>query len=110
MALRAVADCVDLVLVVGDPRSSNSNRLCEVARTRGVSAYLINEAEEIEPDWCALAQTIALTAGASTPEWVVAKCIERLKFFGVTHIEEVVFATEDVVFQLPRQLTLSKNL
>ncbi|MBX3719681.1 MAG: 4-hydroxy-3-methylbut-2-enyl diphosphate reductase [Parachlamydiales bacterium] len=104
MALRSITDEADLVLVVGDPRSSNSNRLREVADVRGVPSYLINDEHEILPEWLAGVKVIGLTAGASTPEHVVQRCIERLRSLGVTAVEDVVFTEEDVVFQLPKQV------
>ncbi len=105
LALREITEETDLVLVVGDPRSSNSNRLCEVAKSRGVPSHLINGPEEIRAEWLNSVSVIGLTAGASTPEDVVQQCIEKLKEHGVREVEDVVFTTEDVVFQLPRQLT-----
>jgi len=104
MALREIAKDADLVLVVGDPRSSNSNRLREVAEKRGVKAFLINGEGEIRPEWLDGVAVIAMTAGASTPEPVVQQCIERLRRLGVTAIEEVVYTEEDVFFQLPKQV------
>ena len=104
LALREITAETDLILVVGDPRSSNSNRLREVATVRGVPSYLINGPEEIQTEWLNGVRIIGLTAGASTPEHIVQECIERLKSLGVTDVEDVVFTTEDVVFQLPRQL------
>jgi len=82
MALREITDQTDLVLVVGDPKSSNSNRLREVAATRGVASYLINNEKEILPEWFHNVKTIGLTAGASTPEEIVQACIETLVRFG----------------------------
>lgn len=102
MALREITDVTDLVLVVGDPQSSNSNRLREVSAKRGIPSYLINNEEEIELSWMEDVTTIGLTAGASTPESVVQKCIERLIQLGVTEVEDVVYTNEDVVFQLPK--------
>ncbi|MCH9625825.1 MAG: 4-hydroxy-3-methylbut-2-enyl diphosphate reductase [Chlamydiales bacterium] len=104
MALREITDETDLVLVVGDPTSSNSNRLREVAKNRGIDAFLINGPDEIKESWLNGVQTIGLTAGASTPEDVVQLCIERLSALGVSEVEDVVFTTEDVVFQIPKQL------
>ena len=104
LALREITDEADLVLVVGDPRSSNSNRLREVAHIRNVPAYLINGEDEIKPEWLVGVEVIGLTAGASTPENIVQQCIEKLKSYGVVEVEDVVFTTEDVVFQLPKQL------
>jgi 4-hydroxy-3-methylbut-2-enyl diphosphate reductase len=104
MALRDITDETDLVLVVGDPQSSNSNRLRELAEKREVASYLINDESEINPDWLKNVKTIGLTAGASTPEEIVQKCIERLNELGVNSVEDVVYTTEDVVFQLPKQV------
>lgn len=103
-ALDHIIKDIDLVLVVGDPTSSNSNRLCELAIERGVPSHLINDPDEIDPIWFKEVKHIALTAGASTPESVVQNCITTLKILGVQSIEEVVFTQEDVLFQLPKQL------
>lgn len=102
MALREIAGEVDLVLVVGDPQSSNSNRLREAAAKRGINSYLINNATEIQPLWLEGVKTIGLTAGASTPETLVQECIDSLMKMGVTQVEDVVFTVEDVFFQLPK--------
>lgn len=102
MALREITSKVDLVIVVGDPKSSNSNRLREVAERRQVPAYLINSPNEILLSWLVNVQSIGMTAGASTPESVVQNCIQKLKDMGVTSVEEVVFTEEDVFFQLPK--------
>jgi 4-hydroxy-3-methylbut-2-enyl diphosphate reductase len=106
MALREITDQTDLVLVVGDPQSSNSNRLREVASRRGISSYLINDESEIDAKWLGGVKTIGLTAGASTPEGIVQKCIERLIALGVSDVEDVVYTNEDVVFQLPKPIRL----
>jgi 4-hydroxy-3-methylbut-2-enyl diphosphate reductase len=105
MALREITGAADLVLVVGDPKSSNSNRLREVAAVRGVPAYLIHDAGQIDPSWLMGVSTIGLTAGASTPEHVVQQCIDRLRQLGVDTVEDVVFTEEDVLFQLPKQVS-----
>lgn len=104
MALREITDQTDLVLVVGDPTSSNSNRLREMASRRGISSYLINNEAEINPQWLEGVKTIGLTAGASTPEEIVQKCIQKLIDLGVGEVEDVIFTTEDVVFQLPKPI------
>ena len=104
LALREITDLTDLVLVVGDPQSSNSNRLREVASKRGIPSYLINNQDEIDPSWLEGANTIGLTAGASTPECIVQKCIEKLISLGCNDVEDVVYTNEDVVFQLPKQV------
>lgn len=104
MALREITDETDLILVIGDPKSSNSNRLREVATIRGVNAHLINGPDEIDAGWLDGVETIGLTAGASTPENIVQLCIERLIKLGVKEVEDVIYTTEDVVFQIPKQL------
>jgi len=106
MALREITDQTDLVLVVGDPQSSNSNRLVEVARKREIPAYLINSESEIDPLWLEGVSVIGLTAGASTPEELVQKCISRLEDFGVNQVEDVEYTKEDVFFQLPKQVLI----
>lgn len=107
MALREITDQTDLVLVVGDPKSSNSNRLRELASNRQITSYLINDEREISPAWMKGVKTIGLTAGASTPESIVQKCIQRLIELGVKEVEDVVFTNEDVYFQLPKPIKLA---
>ncbi|MBN9378822.1 MAG: 4-hydroxy-3-methylbut-2-enyl diphosphate reductase [Chlamydiales bacterium 38-26] len=104
MALREITDLTDLVLVVGDPQSSNSNRLRELAANRGIASFLINDESEIDPNWMNGVKTIGLTAGASTPEGIVQDCIKKLIALGVQEVEDVVYTTEDVVFQLPKPI------
>lgn len=104
MALREITDVTNLVLVVGDPQSSNSNRLREVASKRGIPSYLINDESEIDPVWFKNIEIIGLTAGASTPESIVQRCIERLVELGVSEVEDVIYTNEDVVFQLPKPI------
>lgn len=104
LALKEITDQTDLVLVVGDPLSSNSNRLREVAANRGVKAFLINNETEIDPSWLDNVKIIGLTAGASTPEVIVQRCITRLMDLGVTEVEDIVYTQEDVVFQLPKPI------
>lgn len=106
MALRQITQEADLVLVVGDPKSSNSNRLREVAERRGKRAFLIHHESEIEPEWLKGVQVIAMTAGASTPESVVQSCVRRLKELGLQTVEEITFVQENVFFQLPKQVLL----
>ena len=104
MALRGILEKTDLVLVVGDPKSSNSNRLREVAARRGITAYLIQNAAEIRPEWLEGVSVIGLTAGASTPEEIVQQCIARLMALGVDSVEDIVHTVEEVLFQLPKQV------
>ncbi|NGX37944.1 MAG: 4-hydroxy-3-methylbut-2-enyl diphosphate reductase [Chlamydiae bacterium] len=107
MALRDITDQIDLVLVIGDIQSSNSNRLREVAEKRGIRAFLINHPDEIDPSWLENVATIGITAGASTPEEVVQKCVDALRQYGADSVEEVVYTEEDVVFQLPKQVLIN---
>lgn len=107
LALRQITDETDLVLVVGDPQSSNSNRLRELASKRNIPSYLINNEAEIEATWLEGVKTLGLTAGASTPEAIVQRCIEKLISFGVKSVEDVVFTVEDVVFQLPKPVLIT---
>lgn len=109
MALREITDQTDLVLVVGDPQSSNSNRLRELASNRQITSYLINDESEISPSWMNGVKIIGLTAGASTPEGIVQRCIQRLIELGVKEVEDVVFTNEDVYFQLPKPIKLAMN-
>jgi 4-hydroxy-3-methylbut-2-enyl diphosphate reductase len=101
-ALKQVSKKVDLVLVVGDPMSSNSNRLNEIAKKRKVKSFLINEEKEIDPNWLKGVKVIGMTAGASTPEDIVQRCVLYLKDLGVTSVEEISYIKEDVVFPLPK--------
>ena len=110
MALREITDLADLILVVGDPSSSNSNRLREVAELRGVTSYLINDESEIEREWLDGVKVIGMTAGASTPEDVVQRCIAYLQNHGVKEVEDVVFIEEGVFFQLPREVMSTVSL
>src|SRR5262249_539548 len=107
MALREITDVTDLVLVVGDPKSSNSNRLREVASRRKIESYLINDEKEIQLSWLVGKFTIGLTAGASTPEEIVQRCVEKLIALGVDQVEDVVYTNEDVFFQLPKSVLIS---
>lgn len=104
LALREIIHMTDLALIVGDPQSSNSNRLREVASKRGIESYLINDEKEIQPRWLLRKKIIGLTAGASTPEEIVQKCIQRLIELGICEVEDVIYTQEDVVFQLPKPI------
>lgn len=97
-AVRELARQVDLVLVVGSKNSSNSNRLREAAEHRGVRAYLIDQAEEIDSSWLEGVRRVGLTAGASAPEVLVRKVVERLKSCGAGVVREMEGEDENVVF------------
>ena len=105
-AVRDLAQRCDLVLVVGSPNSSNSNRLSELARREGVESYLIDGAHEIDPAWVAGKKHIGLTAGASAPQVLVDGVIARLKELGATGVAELDGEPESMVFALPKELRL----
>ena len=107
LALGEICDETDLILVVGDPMSSNSNRLREIGARKSIPSYLINNEDEIDPEWLEDVKVIGLTAGASTPEDVVSRIIDRLHLLGVTETEDIVYTKEDVFFQLPKQVVSS---
>jgi 4-hydroxy-3-methylbut-2-en-1-yl diphosphate reductase len=94
----------EVVLVVGSKTSSNSNRLVEVARARGRAAHLVQSPEEIDPAWVQGVSTIAVSSGASAPEYLVQDTIARLRELGAQNVEERVIISEDVAFPLPREL------
>jgi 4-hydroxy-3-methylbut-2-enyl diphosphate reductase len=91
----------DVVLVVGSPNSSNSNRLREVAENGGARAYLVGTAAELDPTWLAGARRVGISAGASTPEHLVQGLIERLRSLGATDVQTVEVRVEDVFFAPP---------
>ena len=101
-AVKELARRCGVILVVGAPASSNANRLVEVAIQHGARAYLIESAEDIQPEW--IAGDVGLTAGASTPEAVVQDCIARVHALGDYRLEELRLAEERVVFPLPGEL------
>jgi 4-hydroxy-3-methylbut-2-enyl diphosphate reductase len=103
-AVKALAQQCDLVLVVGSPNSSNSNRLREVADNLNVPAYLIDSACELNPEWLKDKKNIGISAGASAPEVLVLEVIERLKQLGATEVSELDGILENVVFPLPKSL------
>jgi 4-hydroxy-3-methylbut-2-enyl diphosphate reductase len=105
-AVRDLAKQCDLVLVVGSPNSSNSNRLSELARREGVESYLIDGAQEIDPAWVAGKQRIGLTAGASAPQVLVDGVIARLRELGASGVAELDGEPESMVFALPKELRL----
>jgi 4-hydroxy-3-methylbut-2-enyl diphosphate reductase len=103
-AVRSLAARCDLLLVVGSPNSSNSNRLRELAEKQGCPAYLIDGPDDIRRDWLERAPRVGLTAGASAPEVLVAQVIDRLRDWGADSVEEQEGIREQVVFALPREL------
>ena len=106
-AVKMMVKQCDLVIVVGSPNSSNSNRLCEVARNAGVDAYMIDRAEQLQEKWLEGKTRIGITAGASAPEVLVQEVISRLKQIGSEQeggvlVEELSGVVEAVVFPLPK--------
>ncbi|PWB20670.1 4-hydroxy-3-methylbut-2-enyl diphosphate reductase [Stenotrophomonas sp. SPM] len=105
-AVRDLAKRCDLVLVVGSPNSSNSNRLSELARREGVESYLIDGAREIDPRWVEGKQHIGVTAGASAPQVLVDGVLARLAELGANGVGELDGEPESMVFALPKELRL----
>ena len=105
-AVKRLAFDNDLVLVVGSPNSSNSNRLKELAERLGAQSYLIDGPEQIDPRWVDEASAIAVTAGASAPENVVQAVCDRLRELGADHIGQETGVDESVQFSLPKELKL----
>lgn len=103
-AVKIMAKDCDLVIVVGSPNSSNSNRLREVAENQGVEAYMVDNASYLNPAWLVGKKKIGVSAGASAPEVLVKEVIAKLQSHGVTNVEELHGVTESVVFQLPKNL------
>jgi 4-hydroxy-3-methylbut-2-enyl diphosphate reductase len=105
-AVEQVAREVQLMLVVGSPNSSNSNRLVEVARRSGVEARLIDDASAISADWFDGIESVGLTAGASAPEVLVEQVSDRLAEYGYTDQTDLDLIREDVRFTLPPELAV----
>jgi 4-hydroxy-3-methylbut-2-enyl diphosphate reductase len=107
-AVKMMVKQCDLVIVVGSPNSSNSNRLCEVARNAGVDAYMIDRAEQLQEKWLEDKDRIGITAGASAPEVLVQEVISRLRQIAAGQagrevvVEELSGVVESVVFPLPK--------
>ncbi|MEZ5461971.1 4-hydroxy-3-methylbut-2-enyl diphosphate reductase [Dokdonella sp.] len=106
-AVRELGQQCDLVLVVGSPNSSNSNRLRELAEKQGVPAYLIDGASDIRRDWLDAGPRIGVTAGASAPEGLVKDVIEQLRQWGAGQVRELEGKPENVTFALPKELRIN---
>jgi len=104
-AIKIMAKDCDLVIIVGSPNSSNSNRLREVAQNQGVEAYMVDNASYINPDWLVNKSKIGVSAGASAPEVLVQEVIAKLQALGANQVQELQGVVESVVFQLPKNLT-----
>lgn len=108
-AVKLMSSQVDVVVVVGSPTSSNSNRLAEVARKLGTPGYMVDSADDLQPQWFAGCQRVGLTAGASAPEILVAQVIDRLKALGAVSVQRLPGDPESVKFPLPKGLRLDQN-
>lgn len=104
-AVKAMVPEADLLLVLGAPNSSNSNRLCEVARSKGIRSYLIERASDIKDEWLEGVKTLGLTSGASAPEILVQEVVSLARErYGVTTVEEIETVEETEHFGLPSEI------
>jgi 4-hydroxy-3-methylbut-2-enyl diphosphate reductase len=109
-AVKIMAKDCDLVIVVGSPNSSNSNRLKEVAQNQGVEAYMVDNATHLKPEWLVGKKKIGVSAGASAPEILVKEVIAKLQKLGANQVQELHGVVESVVFQLPKNLTSAPKI
>jgi 4-hydroxy-3-methylbut-2-enyl diphosphate reductase len=105
-AVKQLAEDCDLLLVVGSPNSSNSNRLCELAERLQTEAHLIDSAEDIDPAWLLGKKSIGVTAGASAPETLVQQVLEGLYALGAESTVEIEGRAENITFSMPRELRI----
>jgi 4-hydroxy-3-methylbut-2-en-1-yl diphosphate reductase len=103
-AVKFMAPQVDVVIVVGSPNSSNSNRLREVAAHRGIPAYMVDRADHLDPSWVSGKTRVGVTAGASAPEVLVKEVLARLRALGAGSVRELHGTPENVVFPMPKGL------
>ncbi|MDD2928601.1 MAG: 4-hydroxy-3-methylbut-2-enyl diphosphate reductase, partial [Sideroxydans sp.] len=108
-AVKLLAGQCDLVIVVGSPNSSNSNRLREVAQNLGVPAYLVDNASDVQAEWLRGKQNVGISAGASAPEVLVTEVIARFKQLGAGEVKELDGIEENVVFPLPKSLSVNPD-
>ena len=108
-AVKIMAKDCDLVIIVGSPNSSNSNRLREVAQNQGVEAYMVDNASHLKAEWLIGKKKIGVSAGASAPETLVKDVILKLQSFGANEVQELHGVVESVVFQLPKNLTSAQK-
>jgi len=104
-AVKFMAPQVEVVIVVGSPNSSNSNRLREVAEKKGAAAYMVDNADQIDASWIEGKSRIGVTAGASAPEVLVQAVIDRLKELGAKSVRHLLGVEENVTFPMPKGLT-----
>ena len=103
-AIKELSEQVDLLLILGAPNSSNTNRLRELGEKRGITSYLIESAQDIKPAWLKGVSAIGITAGASAPETLVKGVVKYLMAHGATSVEELMVVEENVEFLLPKEL------
>jgi len=103
-AVKALAEQCDLVIVVGSPNSSNSRRLKEVAVARGIDGYLVDGPDEIDAAWLAGKKNVGITAGASAPEILVSRVVDRIRALSGASVEQLAGVEEGVSFALPKEL------
>ena len=106
-AVKLMAKDCDLVIIVGSPNSSNSNRLREVAQNQGIEAYMVDNASQLDPAWVSGKRRIGISAGASAPEVLVKEVVLKLRSLTNAEVEELRGVVENVVFQLPKNLVAS---
>lgn len=104
-AVKMLAGDCDLVIVVGSPNSSNSNRLREVAQNQGIESYMVDNASFLDPSWVIGKKRIGVSAGASAPEVLVKEVVAKLQTLTQAEVRELAGVVENVVFQLPKNLT-----
>jgi 4-hydroxy-3-methylbut-2-enyl diphosphate reductase len=105
-AVKVMSGQVDIVIVVGSPTSSNSNRLAELARKLGVTSYMVDNADELQSAWFEGRSRVGLTAGASAPEILVKAVIDRIRALGAVSVRKMDGIEETVKFPLPKGLKL----
>jgi 4-hydroxy-3-methylbut-2-enyl diphosphate reductase len=105
-AVKVMSGQVDVLIVVGSPTSSNSNRLAELARKLGVPAYMVDTAGELQPQWLEGKTRVGLTAGASAPELLVTQVVDRIKSLGAVSVQKMDGVQETMKFPLPKGLKL----
>ena len=103
-AVKALAQQSDVVIIVGSPNSSNSNRLREVAELLGIPSYMVDTAADLQPEWVAGKARVGLSAGASAPEVLVQAVIDRLRQLGALEVKNMAGVEEQVVFPMPKGL------
>ena len=106
-AVKVMSPQVDVLIVVGSPTSSNSNRLSELARKLGTESYMVDSADELQSQWFEGRQRVGLTAGASAPEILVRQVIDRIKALGAVSVRKMDGIEETVKFPLPKGLRLN---